>query len=73
MPSATPGTTANDVPLMTVREAAQLLHLHPSTVQRRIYNGELNAITIGRALRIRRDELDRFLAAQPSFSEKASR
>lgn len=72
MPSATPEAT-NDVPFMTVREAAQLLHLHPSTVQRRIYAGELAAIAVGRALRIRRDELDRFIAAQPPATERASR
>ncbi len=51
--------------LLSVGEVAKLLRLHPHSVYRKIHTGELPAIRLGEdgALRIRADELERWLAA----------
>jgi excisionase family DNA binding protein len=56
---AMPATTASR--LLTVDEVASLLRLHHRTVRKLIANGELRAVYIGRAVRIREDEVERFL------------
>lgn len=43
--------------LLTVREVAERLHLHPITVRRLIASGRLAAIRIGRAVRVREEDL----------------
>jgi excisionase family DNA binding protein len=48
------GTTA----LLTTREAADLLHVHPRTVQRLVERGELAAVHVGTAVRFDRTDLD---------------
>ena len=50
--------------LLSVREVADALGVHPETIRRLIHDGRLDAIRIGRVLRIRRAELDRFLESQ---------
>lgn len=50
--------------LLSVREVADALGVHPETIRRLIHDGRLDAIRIGRVLRIRRVELDRFLESQ---------
>jgi excisionase family DNA binding protein len=54
-----------DDPLMTVPEVAATLRLHPDTVRRWLRAGQLPAVNLGgrRGYRVRRSELDRFLAA----------
>jgi excisionase family DNA binding protein len=47
------GTTA----LLTTREAADLLHVHPRTVQRLVERGELAAVHVGTAVRFDRTDL----------------
>ena len=43
---------ASDAPaLLTTREAAHLLHVHPRTVQRLVERGELSAVHLGAAVR----------------------
>jgi excisionase family DNA binding protein len=43
---------ANDAPaLLTTRELADLLHVHPRTVQRLVERGELSAVHLGAAVR----------------------
>lgn len=50
--------------LYSVREVASRLGVHPETVRRLIHDGRLEAVRVGRVLRIHRGELDRFLARQ---------
>ena len=45
----------------TVKETASLLSIHWSTVYRLIKSGELNAIRVGRAVRIPEEALDSFM------------
>jgi excisionase family DNA binding protein len=50
--------------LVSVREVADQLGVHPETIRRLIHDGRLDAVRIGRVLRVHRDALDRFLARQ---------
>ena len=45
--------------LLTVREVAERLHVHPITVRRLIASGRLAAVRIGRAVRVREADLSR--------------
>lgn len=47
---------------VTVREAAALLHVSRPTVEKYIKNGSLPSIVIGRCRRIRRADLEAFMA-----------
>ena len=49
--------------LFTVSEAADALHLHPSTLRRLIRAGDLPVVRIGAAIRIEVGELRRFIDA----------
>lgn len=49
-------------PVMTVDEVARYLRVHPMTVQRWCRTGTLPAAKIGRAYRIKREDLDRWWA-----------
>jgi excisionase family DNA binding protein len=51
-------------PLLSVSEVAATLGVHPETIRRLIHDGRLDAIRIGRVLRIDRSELGRFVEAQ---------
>src|SRR5438552_14462646 len=46
-----------EVALLTTREAAELLHVHPRTVQRLVERGELAAVHLGAAVRFDRADL----------------
>lgn len=50
--------------LVSVREVADQLGVHPETVRRLIHDGRLDAVRVGRVLRVHRDAVDRFLARQ---------
>lgn len=50
--------------LFSVRQVADQLGVHPETVRRLIHDGRLEAVRIGRVLRIDASELDGFLARQ---------
>jgi excisionase family DNA binding protein len=59
------------VALLTTREVADALHVHPRTVQRLVERGELAAVRLGAAIRFDPAELVRLIAertriAQPS-------
>jgi excisionase family DNA binding protein len=59
-------TETHDPQLLRVREVAQILGQCPESVYAKVKTGELAAIRLGHgraALRIPRDELERFLAA----------
>ncbi len=48
--------------LLTVEETATLLKVNPETVRRHIAVGRLPAVRVGRHIRIRREELEQFMA-----------
>ena len=58
--------------MLTVREVAQLLHVHPNTLRRWSNNGRIRAyrITPRGDRRYKREEIDRFLAELNSHTDK---
>jgi excisionase family DNA binding protein len=56
-PSIQPG-------LFSVREVADRLGVHPETIRRLIHDGRLEAIRVGRVLRVEARSLEGFLARQ---------
>jgi excisionase family DNA binding protein len=57
-------TEAGGGELVSVREVARRLGVHPETIRRLIHDGRLEAVRIGRVLRVESSELERFLARQ---------
>jgi excisionase family DNA binding protein len=47
-----------------VREVAMQLGVHPETIRRLIHDGRLDAVRVGRVLRVDGDALESFLARQ---------
>jgi excisionase family DNA binding protein len=63
-------------PMLTVKEVAELLRLHPVTVARKAKLGSAEvppAKRIGRHCRFLRPEVDAWLAAQPHTSDSRPR
>ena len=52
--------------LLTLREAAEVLRLHPRTVREYIRRGEIQGRLIGRRWRLRRKDLDSFFERAPT-------
>jgi excisionase family DNA binding protein len=50
--------------LYTVREVAGQLGVHPETIRRLIHDGRLDAVRVGRVLRVHRLAVDGFLSRQ---------
>lgn len=52
--------------MLTVKEVAKLLKIHPITVYRLIENGELEAIHIGKTkvIRIEKNDLEKFIKSK---------
>ena len=50
--------------LYSVREVAGQLGVHPETIRRLIHDGRLDAVRVGRVLRVHKDAVDGFLARQ---------
>jgi excisionase family DNA binding protein len=50
--------------LFTVREVADRLGVHPETIRRLIHDGRLDAVRVGRVLRVAGASLEGFLARQ---------
>ncbi len=50
--------------LYSVREVADQLGVHPETIRRLIHDGRMDAVRIGRVLRVHGAALDKFLALQ---------
>ena len=50
--------------LYSVRQVADRLAVHPETIRRLIHDGRLEAVRVGRVLRVHGSELERFLARQ---------
>jgi len=60
-PAANPAG-ASTRPLLTVERAAFLASVSEATIRRAIRDGRLTSVRIGRAVRIRPEDLDAFLA-----------
>jgi excisionase family DNA binding protein len=50
--------------LYTVREVAGQLGVHPETIRRLIHDGRLDAVRVGRVLRVHKQAVDGFLVRQ---------
>jgi excisionase family DNA binding protein len=50
--------------LVSVREVAGELGVHPETIRRLIHDGRLDAVRVGRVLRVHRSAVDGFLSRQ---------
>jgi excisionase family DNA binding protein len=50
--------------LLTVQDVAERLAVSPRTVKRVLASGELPVVRLGRAVRIREEDLRKFLAAR---------
>jgi excisionase family DNA binding protein len=50
--------------LYTVREVAGQFGVHPETIRRLIHDGRLDAVRVGRVLRVHKAAVDSFLARQ---------
>lgn len=53
--------------LLTVKEVAERLRLHPITVRRLIASGRLPAVRIGRAVRVREGDVSRIASPEPGL------
>ena len=56
-PQSHPSEASTAATLLTTQEAAELLHVHPRTVQRLVERGELAAVHLGAAVRFDRGDL----------------
>jgi len=50
--------------LVSVRDVAEQLGVHSETIRRLIHDGRLDAVRVGRVLRVHREAVDLFLARQ---------
>jgi excisionase family DNA binding protein len=50
--------------LVSVRDVADQLGVHPETIRRLIHDGRLDAVRVGRVLRVHREAVDLFLSRQ---------
>lgn len=57
-------TEAGGGELVSVREVARRLGVHPETIRRLIHDGRLDAVRIGRVLRVEASALESFLERQ---------
>jgi excisionase family DNA binding protein len=63
----------NRAPLYTVREVADQLGVHPETIRRLIHDGRLDAVRVGRVLRVDGAALEGFLARQRVKPDRLAR
>ncbi len=55
--------------LLTIEEAAKLLSVSPWTIRRAIWAGEVQHVRLGRAVRVRREDLETWVAANTLRNE----
>ena len=58
--------------LLSIQEVAQITGLHEITIRRYVRSGELEAVRIGRRIRVRREAVDRLLKPMHPDSEPES-
>ena len=56
---------------MTVQEIADRCRVHPATIRRHIAAGRLKAVRIGRRVRVKAEDLERYLSQNGSGSDRA--
>ena len=63
--------------LLSIQEVAQITGLHEITIRRYVRSGELEAVRIGRRIRVRREAVDRLMKPmhpgpelEPAVSER---
>ena len=59
--------------LYTVEETARLLRVSPITIRRYIAAGELEAVRVGRGVRVHREAIDRFVRPLPGTETRPHR
>ncbi len=69
-PQSHPSVRSVEAALLTTREAADLLHVHPRTVQRLVERGELAAVHVGTAVRFERTDIADLTARLKSRSAR---
>jgi len=57
-------------PLLSTKEAANLLQIHPRTLTRMARNSEISALQIGRHWRFRASDLDKWTISKVFFHTK---
>ena len=62
----TVGAGPGEERFLTLKEAAEILRLHPRTLREYVRRGELHGRLIGRRWRFRRKDLDTFFDQAPS-------
>lgn len=58
--------------LLTVAELAEYLGLAQGTIYNKVCRGEIPHVKLGRAVRFRRSEIDRWIDAQSRVAEDAA-
>lgn len=56
-----PGSSIDELDMLTIDEVAALLKVDPSTVSRMIRRGEMKGVHIGRSVRVIRSDLAEFI------------
>ncbi|MEX0781020.1 MAG: helix-turn-helix domain-containing protein [Dehalococcoidia bacterium] len=57
--------------LLTVEEVARYCRVHKATIRRHIASGRLRSVRIGRAVRVRKDDLEAYV--DPAVAERRRR
>lgn len=60
---AGPGSTDPEFDILTAREAAKILKVHPSTIYKMMETNQVKVVRWGKNVRITRGELYRFIQA----------
>ena len=58
---------SDDLVFFTVKEVAEILQISRSTVHNLIKTGELKAVQIGRAVRVKRADLDEYIRKNSTY------
>lgn len=57
--------------LLTIDDVARFCQIHKATVRRHIASGRLRSVRVGRAVRVRKEDLDRFVGHATDKSQVA--
>jgi len=62
-----------DLSLLTPEQVAEALQIKPRTIREWLRNGSLPGVKVGRSLRVRRQDLKRYLQGLPPAGKEGSR